>query len=133
MIWYESPTHGAPASMGHVLPVEGDADRGAVQVHALYLLAGFEVVVQIAPRCNDLSPAKRIADADDTLPSQIRIAGPDVDVIRHEPLVSRAEAKSPLGANDAIPIVELDLAVPFATRAHDRTDVGAELPAQRFA
>ena len=49
------------------LPAERDADHRAVEVEAFHLLARLEVVVEIAPACEDIAPPERVTDAGEAL------------------------------------------------------------------
>src|SRR5512140_2791786 len=59
-------------------PFEGDADHRTVEREVVDGLPGFQLVLEVAPRRGDVTPAKRVAEPGGSLPSQVGVARPDV-------------------------------------------------------
>src|SRR5689334_909489 len=111
-------------------PAKRDADRRAVESQVLELLAGLEVVLEIAPRGDHFAPAERVADPRDALPREIGVPGSDIGVIGDEPFAARSEVGAALDADDGVPVVQCGLDRSLAGGADERTEFGIEFVAE---
>src|SRR5215471_61574 len=95
-----------PFDATYYSPMEGHADRRAVQAEVDGRIVGLEVVVDVSPYSDDVAPVERVAETPDRLPGELRLARSHIDVIGHIPFPTIAERKTPLSADDRVPPVD---------------------------
>ena len=97
-------------------PPERCPEQRAIHVHVVQRLSRLELVVEIPPHREDRTPSVGIAYSARNLPCQLRLAGADIDIERHEPLVIIPERVAALNADDPVPDAFVYLLASVATR-----------------
>ena len=93
----------APMSDDDIQKIALCPEQRSIHVHAIQRLSRLELVVEIPPRREDRTPSEGIADSARNLPCQLRLAGADIEIERHEPLVVIPERVAALDADDPVP------------------------------
>src|SRR5688572_20535239 len=112
------------------LPAERGARRRSTDGQVLDAAARAEIVVEVPPGHAQVSPAKGVTHPEHRLQGDIRIAGAHIEVVRHQPLLIRAQPELAFEADDDIPDIGIDLLAARYRGRGDGTERSGEFPIQ---